>query len=160
MIDWVPALNIKSAPSFKFEMELIKPYPFRDANGFKDYKPSVKSTPFDVNKICVYIQDDGLGNLMTIIDDATNPQVSNPNVGSVDYTTGLIKLNDIIVEAFDGSSVKIMICPKKSDIVSPKGRVLIIRDTDVQVNMALEEIPGGATTSSSSAIGTLTTSNY
>ena len=38
--------------------------------------------------------------------------------------------------------------------------VLIIRDTDVQVNMALEEIPGGATTSSSSAIGTLTTSNY
>ncbi|MGY8864601.1 MAG: hypothetical protein ACKVJK_03115 [Methylophagaceae bacterium] len=157
MIDWVPTLNIKSAPSFKFEMELIKPYPFRDANGFKDYKPAVKSTPFDVNKICVYLQDDGLGNLMTIIDDATNPQVSNPNVGSVDYTTGLIKLNDLIVEAFDGSSIKVMISSKKSDIVSPKGRVFIIRDTDVQVNMALEEIPGVSTTASSSAIGSLIT---
>ena len=140
-------------------MELIKPYPFRDANGFKNYKPAVKSTPFDVNKICVYLQDDGLGNLMTIIDDATNPQVSNPNVGSVDYTTGVIKLNDIIIEAFDGNSIKIMVSPKKNDIVSPKGRVFIIRDTDVQVNMQLEEIPGASTTSSSSAIGTLTTSS-
>ena len=159
LIDWVPALNIKSAPSFKFEMELIKPYPFRDANGFTEYKPAVKSTPFDVNKICVYLQDDGLGNLMTVIDDATNPQVSNPNVGSVDYTTGVIKLNDIIIEAFDGNSIKIMVSPKKNDIVSPKGRVFIIRDTDVQVNMQLEEIPGASTTSSSSAIGTLTTSS-
>jgi hypothetical protein len=94
---------------------------------------------------------------MTIIDDATNPQVSNPNVGSVDYTTGLIKLNDLIVEAFDGSSIKVMISSKKSDIVSPKGRVFIIRDTDVQVNMALEEIPGVSTTASSSAIGSLIT---
>lgn len=159
MIDWVPNLNIKSAPSFKFEMELVKPYPFRDANGFNDYKPSVKSTPFDVNKICVYLQDDGLGNLMTIIDDATNPQVYNPNVGSVDYKTGNIKLNDLIVEAFDGNSIKIMVCPKKSDIISPKGRVFIIRDTDVQVNMQLEEIPGTSTTASSSAIGTLGSSS-
>ena len=159
MIDWVPSLNIKSAPSFKFEMELVKPYPFRDANGFNDYKPSVKSTPFDVNKICVYLQDDGLGNLMTIIDDATNPQVYNPNVGSVDYKTGNIKLNDLIVEAFDGNSIKIMVCPKKSDIISPKGRVFIIRDTDVQVNMQLEEIPGTSTTASSSAIGTLGSSS-
>ena len=159
MIDWVPNLNIKSAPSFKFEMELVKPYPFRDANGFNDYKPSVKSTPFDVNKICVYLQDDGLGNLMTIIDDATNPQVYNPNVGSVDYKTGNIKLNDLTVEAFDGNSIKIMVCPKKSDIISPKGRVFIIRDTDVQVNMQLEEIPGTSTTASSSAIGTLGSSS-
>ena len=155
MIDWVPNINIKSAPSFKFEMELIKPYPFRDANGFTNYKPAIKSTPFDVNKICVYLQDDGLGNLMTIINDVTNPQVFNPNVGTIDYATGNIKLNDIIVEAFDGASIKIMVNPKKSDINSPKGRVFIIRDTDVQVNMALEEIPGTSTTASSSAIGTL-----
>ncbi len=158
MIDWVPNVNIKSAPAFKFETELVKPYPFRDANGFTEYKPAVKSTPFDINKICVYLQDDGMGNLMTIIDDATNPQVYNPNVGTVDYATGNIKLNDIIVEAFDGSSIKIMINPKKSDINSPKGRVFIIRDTDVQVNMSLEEIPGTSSTASSSAIGTLTNS--
>ena len=136
-------------------MELIKPYPFRDANGFTNYKPAIKSTPFDVNKICVYLQDDGLGNLMTFINDVTNPQVFNPNVGTIDYATGNIKLNDIIVEAFDGASIKIMVNPKKSDINSPKGRVFIIRDTDVQVNMALEEIPGTSTTASSSAIGTL-----
>lgn len=155
MIDWVPKTNIKAAPSFKFEMELIKPYPFRDANGFANYKPAMKSTPFDVNKICVYLQDDGLGNLMTIINDVTNPQVFNPNVGTIDYATGNIKLNDIIVEAYDGASIKIMVNPKKNDINSPKGRVFLIRDTDVQVNMALEEIPGTSTTASSSAIGSL-----
>ena len=39
---------------------------------------------------------------------------------------------------------------KKSDIKAPQGRVFIIRDADVRVNMTLEE-RGASTTSSSTA---------
>jgi len=159
IIDWSPVVNTKETPSFKFETELVKPYPFREANGFSEYKPAVKSTPFDVDGTCVYIQDDGLGNLMFIIDDITNPSIFKPNVGTVDYTKGVVTLNTVEVEAFDGSAIKIMVRAKKSDISAPQGRVFIIRDEDVQVNMLLDEKPASGTTSSSSAIGTLTNSN-
>jgi hypothetical protein len=159
IIDWSPVVNTKVTPSFKFETALVKPYPFREANGFSEYKPAVKSTPFDVDGTCVYIQDDGLGNLMFIIDDITNPSIFKPNVGTVDYTKGVVTLNTVEVEAYDGKAIKIMVRAKKSDISAPQGRVFIIRDEDVQVNMLLDEKPASGTTSSSSAIGTLTNSN-
>ena len=161
IIDWSPIIGVKAAPSFNFGCELVKPYPFRDANGFADYKPAVKSTPFDIDGTCVYLQDDGLGNLMQIVDDATDPSIFKPNVGTVDYKTGLVKLNTVEVEAFDGSAIKVMVRTKKNDVVAPQGRVFIIRDTDVQVNLTLEEKPGGGTTASSTSIGTLSgTSTY
>ena len=155
IIDWSPQINIKETPIFRFETELVKPYPFREATGFKEYKPAVKSTPFDIEGTCVYLQDDGLGNLMFIVDDITNPSVFRPKVGSIDYTKGLITLNTVLIEAFDGASIKIMVRPKDSTIKSAQGRVFIIRDEDVQVNMILDEKPIAGTTASSSAIGTL-----
>ena len=155
IIDWSPQINIKETPIFRFETELVKPYPFREATGFKEYKPAVKSTPFDIDGTCVYLQDDGLGNLMFIVDDITNPSVFRPKVGTIDYIKGLITLNTVLIEAFDGASIKIMVRPKDSTIKSAQGRVFIIRDEDVQVNMILDEKPIAGTTASSSAIGTL-----
>ena len=158
IIDWSPQINIRETPIFRFETELVKPYPFREATGFKEYKPAVKSTPFDIDGTCVYLQDDGLGNLMFIVDDITNPSVFKPKVGTIDYTKGLITLNTVLVEAFDGSSVKIMVRPKENTIKAAQGRVFIIRDEDVKVNMILDEKPVAGTTTSSAAIGTLTSS--
>jgi len=155
IIDWSPQINIRETPIFRFETELVKPYPFREATGFKEYKPAVKSTPFDIDGTCVYLQDDGLGNLMFIVDDITNPSVFRPKVGTIDYIKGLITLNTVLIEAFDGASIKIMVRPKDSTIKSAQGRVFIIRDEDVQVNMILDEKPIAGTTASSSAIGTL-----
>ena len=150
-----PRINNRETPIFSFQTELVKPYPFREANGFTEYKPAVKSTPFDVDGTCVYMQDDGLGNLMLVTDDITNPVVYKPIAGTIDYSTGLVKLNSIEVEAFDGSSIKVMVRAKSSEYKAPQGRVFIIRDEDVQVNMILDEKPASGTTSSSSAIGSL-----
>lgn len=155
IIDWSPELNNKETPIFDFETELVKPYPYREANGFTEYKPAFKTTPFDVKGTCVYMQDDGLGNLMLVTDDITNPVVYKPNTGTIDYAKGLIKLNAIEIEAFDGSAIKIMARVKSSTYKAPQGRVFIIRDEDVKVNMILDEQPSSGTTSSSSAIGTL-----
>ena len=88
IIEYSPPLNFNTNPSFRFEAELIKPYPFKSANGFVDYKPAIKSTVFDVDGTCVFLQDDGQGNVMTITDEVTNPQIINPTAGPVDYKTG------------------------------------------------------------------------
>lgn len=154
IIEFTPIINIRSAPTFRFEGELLKPYPFRAANGFTDYKPAVKSTPFDVLGTCVYLQDDGIGNMMMVTDDATNPKVFNPTAGTVNYQTGEIKLSNLIVEEYTGNAIRIMARMKNSDIKAPQGRVFIIRDTDVFVNVTLED-RSRSTSASSSTIGTL-----
>jgi hypothetical protein len=155
-IEYAPILNVRTAPSFNFEAELVRPYPFRAANGFSGYKPAVTSTPFDVNGVCVYLQDDGMGNIMTVTDDATDPQVVNPTAGKVNYNTGNVVLSNFIVEEYTGSAIKIKANIKSSDVKSPQGRVFLLRDEDIFVSV-LEESAMATGTSSSSTIGTLQT---
>jgi len=160
IIEYSPPLNFNTNPAFRFEAELIKPYPFKSANGFVDYKPAIKSTVFDVDGTCVFLQDDGQGNVMTITDEVTNPQIINPTAGTVDYKTGEVKLTNFKVETFTGSAIKISAKTKTADIKAPKGRVFIIRDTDVKVTMNLSEFNRPIATQSATNPPTGTTTSY
>ena len=128
IIEYSPPLNFNTNPAFRFEAELIKPYPFKSANGFVDYKPAIKSTVFDVDGTCVFLQDDGQGNVMTITDEVTNPQIINPTAGTVDYKTGEVKLTNFKVESFTGSAIKVSAKTIDNDVKAPQGRVFILRD--------------------------------
>ena len=139
IIEYSPVVNFVTNPSFKFESELTKPYPYKAANGFVDYKPAIKSTPFDVDGTCVFLQDDGQGNIMLITDEITNPQIINPTAGTVNYITGEVKLIKFKVESYTGSAIKFTAKTKENDVKAPKGRVFILRDTDVKTVMDLQE---------------------
>jgi YHS domain-containing protein len=158
IIEYSPTINIETNPTFKFEAELIKPYPYRSFNGFTDYKPAIKSSVFDdADGTCVFLQDDGTGTMMTVSDDETNPQIINPNAGTVNYTTGEVRLLKFQVSGYTGSAIKIMANTKKSDVKAPQGRVFIIRDVDVKVNMTSDT--QGSTSSSSPATSTTSSSS-
>jgi len=134
-IVYSPALNISASPSFKFYAKLVKPYPFKDTNGFADYKPAVVSGVFSFNGVNSYLQDDGLGNMQIVTSDVANPQIIKPIAGSVNYATGEINLVDFKVDGFTGSGIKIMVTTAADDIKSPAGRIFVILDDDVTINM-------------------------
>lgn len=129
-----PQLNVSLSPAFKFYAALIKPYPFKDANGFNDYKPSVKSSIFTYNNVEAFLQDDGLGNIQVVTSDITNPQIIVPNIGSVNYVTGEINLVGFKTSGYQGSGIKIMVTPKREDVTAPNGRIFYINDEDVTIH--------------------------
>lgn len=135
IIDYVPTLNVKDSPTFQFKAELVKPYPYRNASGFSDYKPAVLSSAFDYGSVCSRLYDDGIGNIMIVTDEAT-PKVLKPKIGTVDYTTGEIKLTNFEVTDFTGSAISIHVTTKRRDVKAPLGRVFLVRDTDVKVQVA------------------------
>jgi len=134
-IPYSPATDFKLNPTFKFETELAKPYPFRSANGFANYKPAIKSGKFVAGGQEIFLQDDGLGNIMSVTSNVANPEIVKPKVGTVDYTTGVVKLTDFIVESYNGSEIKIIARTKADDYKSPNGRIFYIKDEDVTVKM-------------------------
>ena len=161
IIEYSPPLNFNTNPTFRFETKLIKPYPYKAANGFTNYKPAIKSSPFDQDGTCVFFQDDGNGNIMIITDEITNPQILNPTAGTVDYEKGEVKLTNFKVESFTGSAIKVSAKTIDNDVKAPQGRVFILRDTDVKVTMDLEEFQTPiATQSSTNPPNTTTTSSY
>jgi hypothetical protein len=135
-IEYSPRLFVKENPSFNFGAELIKPYPFVVSQGFANYKPAVRSSIFQYQGICCYLQDDGNGNIQIIADDIeANKTVVNTNIGVVNYLTGVIKLTSFEVQAYSGTGIKIISNYVNPDITAPKNRVFIIKDTDVSVNI-------------------------
>ena len=161
IIEYSPPLNFNTNPTFRFETKLVKPYPYKAANGFTSYKPAIKSTPFDQDGTCVFFQDDGNGNIMIITDEVTNPQVLNPTAGTVDYEKGEVKLTNFKVESFTGSAIKVSAKTVEADVKAPQGRVFILRDTDIKVVMDLEEFQTPiATQSATNPPSTTTTSSY
>jgi len=139
IIEYSPNFGAVANPTFKFESQLIKPYPFVKSSGFTEYKPAIESSTFDIGETCVYLQDDGLGNIQVITFDQVNPEVLNPNAGTVNYETGEVKLIKFFATRYSGSGIKIKARTKSGDIKSPLGRVFVIRDEDVRVKMILEE---------------------
>jgi hypothetical protein len=148
IIEYSPPLRITTNPTFKFSAELITPYAYRDTSGFMNFKPAIKSSLFDIAGVCVFIQDDGLGNIQLVTDDLVNQTIIDPTAGTVDYKTGEVKLVNFKVDSFVGSAIKIIATTLGNDLKSPKGRVFIIRDDDVKVNVTVEERFVGGNTSS------------
>lgn len=130
-----PAFNISESPSFKFYAKLVKPYPFKDSNGFADYKPAVKSSVFQYNYVDSYFQDDGMGNIQIVTSDLVNPQIVKPVAGSINYETGEINLVGFKTNYYAGSGIKILVSTANDDISAPAGRIFIVKDDDVTVTM-------------------------
>ena len=135
IIEYSPPLFLEQNPSFSFNAKLIKPYPFRGTTNFETYKPAIKSTVFDFDGTCSFLQDDGLGNIQVVSDDVQNIQVLNPSIGTVDYTNGIVRLSNFAVNAFAGSAIKIIANTENVNVSAPKSRILVIRDADITVNL-------------------------
>ena len=134
-IEYTPDLNVKLNPTFRFVAELVKPYPFRDSDGFADYKPAIKSSVFTYNGVNVYLQDDGVGNIQIVTSDVANPRVIIPKIGNVNYKTGEVNLVNFETSGFSGAGIKITAMTKKNDYSAPNGRIFRIKDVDVFVNI-------------------------
>ena len=135
IIQYVPVLNIASSPSFSFEAALVKPYAFDSATGFTSFTPAVSTTKFTVEGTLVTMQDDGLGTFMLVTADSEVTRVFKSNVGTLNYTTGAIKLSNLTVDSFEGASIKFTASTINKDVKTPKDRIISIRGEDITVTV-------------------------
>lgn len=133
IIEYSPPLRLPQNPTFKFGSALVKPYPFNPLLGFANFTPSIKSSVFSYNGVCSLLQDDGAGSVQIISSDSTNTRILNPSAGTVDYNTGVVKLVNFTTDGYGGRAIKIFAKKKENDIISPKSRLLQIRDEDVSI---------------------------
>jgi hypothetical protein len=72
--------------------------------------------------------------MQVISASSVNTEILRPNIGTVDYTTGEVRLVNFAVESFTGNAIKIYAATTSVDVTSPKSRILTVRDEDVVVN--------------------------
>ena len=97
-------------------------------------KQSIETSEFRYEGLAVFIEDDGLG-IMRIVTTRDAGRKVVREIGTVDYDSGVIKINNFSMESYTGTFFKVFVSPRSKDITSAQNTILNIVDADVVVNV-------------------------
>jgi len=103
-------------------------------------EPVITSSPFaytdsnGANWPISYIRDDNFGTLVvyTLINNKFT--IVNSNVGTVDYTTGILQIKNLVTSGY-GNYISIYMEPATKDILVNRDKIIIIDVNDVNVSV-------------------------
>ena len=81
-----------------------------------------------------YIRDDNFGTLVVYTSVNNKFTILNSAAGSIDYATGLVKINDLVTSSYD-NYISIYMQPATKDILVNKDKIIVIDLADVNVNV-------------------------
>jgi hypothetical protein len=137
-----PEFNRLDNPVFTFGSPLRSPCRFARAAGTPSFNSFVRSSTFIYEGTEALFEDNGLGsiNIVNARDRARGVfEFIRFNAGTVDYTTGVVKLSDFITESYIGNGIRVTANTEEKNVTAPKSNVLILDDIDVEV--FVEESP-------------------
>jgi hypothetical protein len=132
-----PNFNQKESPSFDFGTAFETAPIFSRSNRVESYNSIVKSSNFIFNQATATFEDNGLGaiHIINARDRGLGRfDIIRRNAGSVDYGIGSVKLSDFFADFYEGNGIEIVANTLEKNVSAPKRRVLILNDTDIQIN--------------------------
>jgi len=106
-----------------------------------------------------YFDDDGAGNLRRYYFSASTRVYSDPTAGTIDYTTGKITINGIIVTGTSNTdkSIYFTIVPNSYDVTATRGQLIDIKQGLITVTGEADTIASGE---SSAGVGYSSVTSY
>jgi len=102
-------------------------------NVTKAFNISSSKFTYNGNTNC-YFDDDGDGNIRIYSLTAAGARnYLNRSAGSVNYLTGVIVINDILITAYVGNAIAITADPDKGDIDGLRNQLLLIKDASISL---------------------------
>jgi hypothetical protein len=131
---------------------------YNDAKSLRAYI-AVSSSGFTLSgsNLTFFLEDDALGNVFTYYLTGGNEKVySAQSVGTVNYTTGLITLNNLSISGttLESGTVNILIEPASYDVVSVRNQLASIANEDIAVTAIADKVASGESTSSADYVHT------
>lgn len=130
-----PVLNQNASFVVDFKNSLAANIPLLPDEHASGDIHTISSSTFTYSGIqnCI-LEDDGEGNVRIVTPVGSSHKVVN-NVGTVDYTTGLVQIKNINISNYSGTSLKIYAKPSTKDITSVQNVILNIIESDIDVTI-------------------------
>jgi hypothetical protein len=133
-----PNLNVLFSLTVDFKCPLTEKIPLLgDEHPIIDLH-AITSTPFTYTGIQNCILEDNGDGVMRIVTPTGTSHKKVIDVGTVDYNTGIVRLNNLIFDNYTGTSFKIYAVPKTRDVTAIQNVILNIIEPDV--NITIEQI--------------------
>jgi len=132
---FIPTPGTSYSTVINFGFELSKQFVISEDDSIYATIPAIRSTHFVKEGRTVYLMDDSNGvlGLYTTSDDRS---VKLESVGTVDYASGRVTIDDLIIDSFtqaSGVHAHLYATPISADISTIRNTILSIRDADVDV---------------------------
>ena len=159
-----PTLSTATSYNINFNNRFYNPVSGYNATG----GGIVSSTGFYMNSVTTieyFFDDDGSGNLRIYYLVGNTRTYTNSTAGTVDYPTGLIKINSMIitgvanVDGATSSQIRITALPNSNDIVPVRNQILEIdfNNTTITSSVDATATTGKGYTTTTTSTGTTTT---
>ena len=135
IIQITPTLNTVQNPAFSYETALVQPYAYDATTGLTGFTPAVRTSKLTIEGTLVILQDDGAGKMMAVTASSASQSVFKRSLGTIDYSTGAIKLSNLIIDSYEGNAIKFIANSVAKDVKAPKDRIITIRGEDITVNV-------------------------
>ena len=133
-----PTLNVAQKIYADFRTPLIQTVPLlSDEHPIVDIH-TISSTPFTYNGQTNCVLEDNGDGLVRVVAPVGSNHKKLADVGTVNYDTGVVSINNFNISNFFGTSLKIYATPRTKDISSSKNVILNILEPDI--NIAIEQI--------------------
>lgn len=145
-------MNIRISKVFNPSFNQKKKYTIRFDNPIYSEgvaEEAIKSTPFYISGTTdpVYIDDDGVGNLRLFYYTGTSTKVFlNKTLGTVDYTKGIVVINDFIIESASNNEIIINAVPDSHDVVSVRNQIVAIKQDIIKMDVVVDTVASGSFT--------------
>ena len=99
---FIPTLNENNSITLEFNNAILREIP-DSSNVFADGSAPITSTNFTFGGISsCSLRDNGSGVMQVVQQDGSTLTIQNNNIGSIDYTSGTVKLTNFNVSTFIG----------------------------------------------------------
>lgn len=133
-----PTLNTSQNLTIDFRCPLTQEIPLLgDEHPIVDIH-GISSTPFTYNGISNCVLEDNGDGIVRIVTPVGSNHKKIIDVGTVDYDTGIVRITNLIVQGYTGTSLKIYAVPRSRDITAIQNVILNIIEPDV--NITIEQI--------------------
>ena len=98
---------------------------------------AIKSDPFYFLSMLVIIGDDGRGNLSLYRANSFANQAPLANIGTVNYETGQIKIQNLIVDSIPAykNYINLYTTPRNMDVIAYRNQILLLDDADISIQV-------------------------
>ena len=129
-----PTLNEFQNINVSFNIPLRNDLPKQeDIHPLEDYH-AITSSEFIYSGVKCILEDDGDG-LIRIMKFEPNRMIKVIDIGTVDYNTGFVQLNNFVTSNYFGDSIKIYGLPRDNDVSTQKNTILTVEPEGLQITV-------------------------
>ena len=144
-----PVLNTSTQYTIKYFNQIYNPH--------SGHGSVISSTGFKIANSTTdhFIDDDGMGSVRMFTIEANKNVYANAAIGTVDYLTGTITLNNLTITSTTNTdgTVDIISVPSSNDILPVRNQLLQIDTSGSSVSSTSDNAGQGASVSSYSTVG-------